>query len=301
MTQFKNLLCSAIIVTLAACGAHASTLATNFAEVYVDNLKPGGSYNLTETANYPMWVNYSGDTEVDLKFASVMPVAAELKSGYEAIPDPSWITVSKQTASLLPDESVTLDVTITIPNDPKYLGKKYQGYILVNSIPQKDSNSSGMSFALALKGRILFSTAKKPMTAAELKDLNRNKARQAQGVLITPERFTVIASSEETKVNITQDVPLKIINPSTEDVAVLVEAVDPQPNGVSIPRGYTKGALKDISFSKTRFTLKKDGIMNIEASASLKKNETQKLFYAVKLFFKSSSLEVVKFVKVYIN
>jgi len=301
-SKLINLMLSCALACLLLCGpALASTLSTNFAEVNVDNLKIGGVYNLSETARYPMWVGYSGDVPVDLKFESVTPGAAELKSGFEAVPDVSWISFSRKSASLLPDETVTVDVTITVPNDEKYLGKKYQAYVLISSVAPKDGGT-GMTFLLALKGRVLFTIAPKAPTQAELREISRNRARgEAQGLIITPERFAVSASSTDTKLVITQDVPLKLINPSTENVKIFIEAVDPQPNGISVPRGYATGDLKSIEISKQRFTLKKDGIVSLEMKADVKGKAAAKLFYAIKVFIKTETLEVVRFVKVYIN
>ena len=294
-------LACAVLLALACGNAGASTLATNFAAVYVDNLKVGGIYNLTETARYPMWVNWTGDVPVDLQYETVIPGAAELIAGYEPVPDAGWVTISKRTVSLLPDETDTVDVTITIPNDDKYLGKKYQAYVLVTSVPPKNAKATGLAFALALKGRVLFTIAAKPPTAAELRELNRQKARESQGVIITPEKFMVLASSSEVRAVITQDVPLKLINPSAENVKISLEAVDPLPNGISIPRDYEKGDYKNFKISKPKFALKKDGIMNVEMTADLKNKEGEKLFYAVKVLIKSGTLEVARFVRIYIN
>jgi hypothetical protein len=292
-----------LLACVFVCGpARASTLSTNFAEVNVDNLKIGGTYNLTEAARYPLWVSYSGDVPVDLRFEPVVPSPSELKSGYEPVPEASWITFSKNGASLLPDETATADVTITVPNDEKYLGKKYQAFVLITSIPPRGNNGAAMSFSLALKGRILFAVAPKAPTEAELKEIRRNKVRgEAQGVIITPEKFMVSASAGDKKAVITQDTPLKLINPSNETAKIFIEAVDPQPNGISIPRGYAKGDLKSIEISKQRFTLKKDGIMNVEMKANLNIKEAGKLFYAVKITISTGTLELSRFVKVYIN
>jgi hypothetical protein len=230
-----------------------------------------------------------------------MPASTELISGYEPVPDASWITISKKSAPLLPDETAAADVTITVPNDEKYLGKKYQAFVLITAVPPREKNAAGMSFALALKGRILFSIAPKAPTAAELKEIAGKKAREAQGVIISPERFMVSASSTDTKIVITQDAPLKLINPSMEDVKILIEAVDPRPNGISVPRGYISGNIKNLEISRQKVTLKKDGIINVEMKANLEAREAVKLFYAVKVLIKTGTLEVVKFVRVYIN
>ena len=291
------LFCAAASVRVEA----ASTLSTNFAAVFVENLKVGGIYNLTETARFPMWVSYNGDVPVDIKYETVLPNAGEMVAGYEPVPDLSWVTISKKTASLLPDETDTTDVTISIPNDEKYLGKKYQVYVQATTVPPANAKGTGMAFALSLKGRVQFSIARKPPTEKELKDLNRKKARESQGVIITPEKFMVLASTSDVEVRITQDVPLKIINPSSERTKIYIEAVEPQTSGISLPRGYEKGDYKNFKFSKQSFTLKKDGIMNIEMTANIGKMENVKLFYAVKILIKTGTLEINRFVRVYIN
>ncbi len=294
----------AICCLLFTASVFASTLSTNFAEVFVDNLKIGGAYNLTEVANFPMWIGYRGDAPTDLKIDIVTPSSTELKSGYEPIPDTSWITVSKNIISLLPDESANLDVTINIPNDEKYLGKKYQAYVHVVTVPSKDAK--GIAISLALKGRVIFGIAKTPPTEAELRELKKKKMMASQGVIITPEKFEVSVASFEKRINVTEDVPLKIINSSRENVAIFVEIVEPDASGVSLPRNYKKGGLSDIVLSRKKFNLKPDGIVNVAIALNplekeVIKDEKIRLFYVVRLNIKSPTIEIVRFVKIYIN
>ncbi len=157
MSQIRRWFCGLVLMSvLAGVEAFGSTLSTNFAEVHIDNLKIGGVYNLTEAVNYPMWVSYSGDAPIELKYESVAPSNEELRAGYEPIPDVSWITVSKKNVSLLPDETATADVTISVPNDEKYLGEKYQAYVLVTSVPPKQNEGRGYGFRAGVKRKDTF-------------------------------------------------------------------------------------------------------------------------------------------------
>ncbi len=304
VTAGRRLIAAAGVAAVLAAGtavvdrADATTISTNYAEVYVDNLKPGASYNLSEVADFPMWVGYRGDAPVELSVESVMPMESELKKDYEPIPDPSWISVSQSGLSLLPDENANIDVTITIPNDEKYLGKKYQGYLKVSSVPQK-GQENGVAVALALKGRVLFSIAAKPATEEEMRELKKKKARASQGVIITPERFAVELAGGLSKAVVTEDVPLKIINSSREKVAITIEAVEPDASGVSLPRGYAKGNREDVVFSRKKLSVKPDGIENVEIQLNSKGTEVEKSFYVTRVSIKSSTLDVVKFVKIY--
>jgi len=287
---------------------NASTLSTNFADVYIDNLKIGGSYNLSQVANMPMWVGYRGDKPVDLKIDIVQPTPSELKDGYEQIPDPSWINVSRKTLSLLPDESETVDVTVTIPDDKKYLGKKYQAYVLIASRPPADSKNA-VSITLALKGRIRFGIAQAEPSPEEIKEIKKQQLRATQGVMIIPEKFEVEFTSNEkqqkAKREITEYTPLKIINSSFEKVEIFIEPAEPDISGISLPRNYSKGNTDELSFSKKNFTLKPDTVESIRIwlirNNKTEYKEGEKIFYVLRLRIKSPTIEVTKFVRIYIN
>ena len=81
----------------------AAALSTNYASVFLENLKIGGSYNLTQSANYPMWVSWKGEGRVKVRIVPTAPRSDELREGYEPIPDVSWVTFSKNDLELLPD------------------------------------------------------------------------------------------------------------------------------------------------------------------------------------------------------
>ncbi|MBT9168218.1 MAG: hypothetical protein DDT19_01563 [Syntrophomonadaceae bacterium] len=305
----RPLRCCLILTTalLLCCSTalYSTTLSTNFADVFVGNLKLGGSYNLTEVANMPMWIGYRGGEPTELKIDVITPTATELKAGYEPIPDTAWITVSRANVALLPDESANLDVTINIPNDEKYLGKKYQAYIHIVSAPPKDAK--GLAVSLALKGRVLFGIAQKPPTEEELRELRRKKVRASQGVMITPEKFEIqIPLSpplQRGKIEVTEDVPLKIINTSREKVDITLEAVEPDASGVSLPRGYEKGKVSDVSLSKRKFSLKPDKIKNVKIYLEQQRSRAaeQKVFYVIRIIVKSKTIEIAKFVRIYLE
>ncbi|PKN02120.1 MAG: hypothetical protein CVU77_01485 [Elusimicrobia bacterium HGW-Elusimicrobia-1] len=278
-------------------GLAAASIATNYSDVYVDNLKIGGSYNLTATANYPMWILWKGGDRALIKVTPKLPFKEVMRAGYEPVPDISWITVSKKEFELMSDETANIDVTVNVPNDPKHLGKKYQALVEVSANPPK--GSPGVSIALAVNGKILMSVAGKPPTEEELSELRRERIRARRGVIIEPERLEASVKAGGINAELTADEPLKIINSSREKVSVTIESVAPEVAGISAPSGYAKGAAKDISFSKTSASLEPDKIENI--GVFLRKVPSDKSFYIVRITIKSQTLEVAKFVRVYVN
>lgn len=128
----------------------ASGLSTGFSEVVLDNLMIGKTYSTNETVNLPLLVVNTGAEAVDLKIEVIMAEPSELKAGYEAMPDLSWIKLEKADfKEILPNEAAKTDVIISIPNDKRYSGKKYQVFIWTYTV--------GRKVGVGLKSKLLFS------------------------------------------------------------------------------------------------------------------------------------------------
>ena len=142
---------TAIALCLVFCSSvFASGLSTGFSEVTLENLQTGKTYNTKDVANLPLTVVNTGKEPVDLKIELMMPAAQELKKGYEPIPDLSWIKLDKtQFNGIKPQDSAVCEVVIVIPDDAKYLGKKYQVFIW--------SHTFGTSVGVGLKSKLLLS------------------------------------------------------------------------------------------------------------------------------------------------
>jgi hypothetical protein len=276
----------------------AAGLSTNYSDVYLDNLKIGGAYNLSKTVNLPMWVMQKGGGKVDVVIETTIPGSIDLKQGYESIPDKSWITYSKTNLSLLSGEGGNVDVTITIPNDKKYMGKKYMAHVFITGLPSK--GEGGVSIALGIKGKIYMTIAGDKLTDKEQKELKAQKNTSSQGLIIVPEKFYAEGTGGGAAVKVTENEPLKLINPSKEAVNITLTQTDPDPAGISAPEGYEKGKPGEMAFSKTKTTLKPDGVDNIGITIKPADNKA-KLFYVIKISVKSKRIDIVKFVPVYLN
>lgn len=75
---------------------HAAGLSTAFSEVMIENLGAGNDYSTQKVAGMPLVVVNTGDEPVDLKMEVLIPDIAELKEGFEPIPDLSWIKLEKK-------------------------------------------------------------------------------------------------------------------------------------------------------------------------------------------------------------
>ena len=108
--------------------------------------------DITELINLPLAVENTGDKNVNLKIDVLPPNKDELKEGYEPLPDSSWIKIAKDLFEVEPKGMAVTDVIISIPDDERYLGKRYQAWIWSHTV------GPGM-IGVGLKSRILFSIA----------------------------------------------------------------------------------------------------------------------------------------------
>jgi len=131
--------------------AYAMGLSTAFGRVKVDNIKVGQAYSMEMDAKRPFIVKNTSDMELALKIDVLLPKEKELVEGYEARPDTLWIETADDDWILSPEGEAVTDIIISIPDEEKYKGKKYQVYIW--------SHTTGGAIAVGLKSKLLISIA----------------------------------------------------------------------------------------------------------------------------------------------
>jgi hypothetical protein len=150
----KLIIIVSAITCIAANTARAGGLSSHFVEVRLKDLIPGKTYSVKElTGKFLDINNTSENITVDIGIEPEMPAKYNLVSGYEPIPDLSWVKVDKNYFKKVgPGDSIETDIYISIPKDRKYAEKKYQVYIY--------SHTAGNdTFRMGILGRILIEIA----------------------------------------------------------------------------------------------------------------------------------------------
>ena len=143
-----TLVLSILLITSAI--AIAGGLSTTFVEIKLKDLETGNTYSIKEMKGRALIVNNTTeDVTVDIKIEAEKPVDYNLVSGYEPIPDLSWVAIEKDYfKDIGPGESAKTDVLISIPKGRGHIGKKYQVYIY--------SHTAGpATFRMGLMSRVL--------------------------------------------------------------------------------------------------------------------------------------------------
>lgn len=124
---------AAILISSSA-PVKASALRTKFGMVTVRGLKIGQEYSLNSLVNLPFRVVNIGYETEDVKIFVNRGKKASVE-GYEVIPDTSWIRLDKQGFSVEPNHEAVTDIHISIPNDAKFLGRRFEVQILSQTTP----------------------------------------------------------------------------------------------------------------------------------------------------------------------
>ena len=129
----------------------AGGLSTTMGEVTLDQLPRGVASSLQEAGGMEYQVLNTSEEALELQMDILPPTPDELKEGYEALPDPAWVTLERETFSVLPQMPAATDVRIAVPDEAAHAGRRYQFWIWTHTV--------GRSLGVGLKSRFLITIA----------------------------------------------------------------------------------------------------------------------------------------------
>jgi len=222
---------------------------TKFADVIMEYVQPGKVYNLRTMRNLPYRVNNHSDEPVELSVQVEIPIKQELKPGYEAIPDPSWVRLVPNHLKLAVGEEGLVDVILQVPEDPQYKGRHFQAHIICRTAePPLGTEQTAVSFGITLASRLRFSVGS--AGPAELRRLQKKGIYQMLNFTLEPELQYVPGFIEPgSKVALDEKgVMLSLVNRSPQKLSFSLKSV-PVPDGMTAAAGYEKG---DASWLKIK-------------------------------------------------
>lgn len=229
----------------------AGGLSTQLGEAVIENLQIGQTYNLRQLANLRLIVTNTSDFGVDLKMDVLYPDSSELKKGSEFIPDTSWVKLSRNLFKLGPNENASSDIIVSIPEDDKYLGKKYQVTIWSHTL---GGSGGGMFLAYGLKTRIIFTTD--TVKAAKSEAITSSDA--SVSFTLKPEEIFLdnVELGKIYDVKKKKGLVLKITNPSEHERTFKLQSLTVGNSVATLTKEYedTPDA-SYLKFSESRFVL----------------------------------------------
>ncbi len=224
----------ACAVLFSACEAEAAGLRTAFGEVVVKGLKIGQTYSLHKLLNLPMRVVNTGEESVELLVDVIAAQPDSVKKGYEVIPDLSWISLEKREFTLEPNHEGVTDITVSLPNDPALLGRRFQA-----DIWSRTQSRRGI-FAVGMQSRLLIHVDSTPPTEEELK----KKFVSARLANLDFTLHPTVGIAEEVAVGREVDMKkehklsIKLVNPNDEALNFRIRSMPNWEALLTIPSGY---------------------------------------------------------------
>lgn len=221
---------------LIASSAQAGGLTTPFGEVAVRNVAIGETYNLRELVGIPFRIINTAQTAEEVLVDPMVPEPGEtIKEGYERIPDASWIRLTQREFILAPGQEGVADVIVSIPKDPRHLGRKYQAHIWSHVNPK------GRFVVPGLKSRLLIHispTVETKVRREQARALAQNLNFSLMPFTLTLDRFPL---GSKIRVNERYGQGFKIINVNKVALKVEAESIPRRQSYFDRPEGFEDG------------------------------------------------------------
>lgn len=231
LTMGVVMLCGLMVLP----SVHAGGTAVQFANVVLENLEPGGVYDLRALRGLTYTVLNNYEKTRDFQVVVMVPEPTELEKGYEPIPDPSWVRVVPNTFRLAHRENVRCTIIISIPENEEYRNRHFQ--VMFMATVEPDPFGKGVSLIARVKSRLRFSVGtRSPKTLEMAKEKRKYLTLNFH---LEPESLYIHNVEVGKRIELgKKGVPvLKVVNLGPENVILQIESV-PCGKGFGLVPGY---------------------------------------------------------------
>jgi len=93
------------------------------AEVHIDDLSPG------ETSEFELTIHNKEELTHNFTLTTFQPPEEQRRVGRDEFPDDSWISFSSAEIEVAANSEAAVNVTLTIPREPKWAGKEWETWL----------------------------------------------------------------------------------------------------------------------------------------------------------------------------
>jgi len=240
---------------------------TKFADVIMEHVTPGKVYNLRTMRNLPYRVFNESNGEVDLSVSVQIPVPDQMKPGYEAIPDPSWVRVVPNRFKLQKGEQGLVDVILQVPEGQEYVGRHFQAHILCQTADPQPGEVTSLAFGVSLQSRLRFSVAS--AGPEEIRRLQKKGIYQMLNFTLEPDSQHVPGFVQPGKtVVLSETARVSLINRSPQKLEFSLKSVNP-PDGMAPPSGYEAGDPSWLKLKTAKLKVSGETIKGIDMELTI--------------------------------
>ncbi len=213
--------------------ASAAGLKTPLGEVVIRGLRIGQTYSMYKLVNLPLRVVNTGSETTEINIETVR--ASAITPGYEPIPTLDWVKVEKGTFTVAPNREAVTDLIISIPNDEKLLGRRFQADVWTHSVDHR-------AYLVGLKSRLLIHIDSTPSTEEELKRkfVDERLADLDFSISPTAAEAKDVAIGREVDLRKENKLVIKVVNPNDRVLNFRVRSIPVAESLIFAPAGYSE-------------------------------------------------------------
>jgi hypothetical protein len=195
-------------------------LAVRFPEIEMENVSPGSVINVRQIRGVPYVVINGSDHAIDVKVDPEIPVPgpAGSKLDFEPVPNPEWLKIVPNHFKLGPGDIGSAEVILSVPDDPKLVGRHFQVNIHAGSDGAEEIAVGINSFIRFTVGALGPSSAKKEKNRMVLSALDLDMTPSVHRLENVPLGKTV--SLKELK-----NILLKVTNRGNDPIKLMLTSV----------------------------------------------------------------------------
>ncbi len=195
-------------------------LAVRFPEIEMENVPLDSVINLRQARGVPYVVINGSDFPIDVSVAPEVPVPGPsgAKLDFEPIPNPEWLKIVPNRFKLGPGDIGSAEVILTVPNDPKLVGRHFQVNIHAGSDNEGEIAVGINSFIRFTVGALGPSSAKKEKKRLVLSALDLDMTPPTQ-------RLDNVPLGKSVSLKEMKNVLLKVTNRGNDPVKLMLTSV----------------------------------------------------------------------------
>jgi hypothetical protein len=276
---------------------------TKFADVIMEFVQPGKVYNLRTMRNLPYRVVNKSDGPVDLSIQVEIPPHDQLKPGYEAIPDPSWVRLSPSHLKLAAGEEGLADVILQVPEGEQFTGHHYQAHIICQTADAPPGESTALAFGITLASRLRFSVG--IQGPEEIRRMQKKGIYQMLNFTLEPDlQFMPGFIEPGQKVALSdKGVALSLVNRSPQKLNFSLKSVA-APAGIGPAAGYELGDPAWIKVVPNTVRVPGESIKGAKLEVELPNDPTlrgRRFMFVIQAGLEGRDIPVEVFSRVYVN
>ncbi|MEK6544212.1 MAG: hypothetical protein AABZ44_07245 [Elusimicrobiota bacterium] len=276
---------------------HSMGIKTLSGEILIGGAPIGSTVTLRNLSGQMYRILNTSETPLKIE-VSITDYKGTLTEGTEVLPDTKWVSLSQYEFNLAPGQEGYADVTITLPDDPSLMGRRFIAHVHARTVPQGE----GVGISVGLKSKLFVSVSTDRLTpeqkkkAEEIKELLRFEVSPMQIEL------TDFPKGEAVDVTVRYKKGFKLLNINDNPFKVKVEIVDPSDAFIQLKESTAKGKAAWVDLSKNTFSIEPNSIYQIPLKVNIPKEIKEKRFiFVVKMTLLDYDVPVSHLGRLFIN